>query len=79
MLVDRSDSASLLNVQNQLDPEWAPEVASWAGQPLRRMHHSTVTNPSGLVFIIGGEKADGSNIAYSDNYVFDREIGRAHV
>jgi N-acetylneuraminic acid mutarotase len=72
VLVDRPDSASLLNFQNPFNPEWATEVASWAGQPLRRIHHSTVTIPSGLIFIIGGEKADGSNNAYSDNYVFDR-------
>jgi hypothetical protein len=72
VLVDRSDSATLLNVYNWFDPIWTPEVASWAGQPLRRIHHSTVTVPSGLVFIIGGEKADGSNNPYSDHYLFDR-------
>ncbi|KAF8239707.1 galactose oxidase [Tricholoma matsutake] len=71
VLVDRSDSASLLNINNLPDPEWVPEAASWAGQPLRRMHHSAVTAPSGLVYIIGGEKADGSNNVYSDNYIFD--------
>jgi Galactose oxidase, central domain len=71
VLVDVADSAFLLNVYNQLHPEWAPEVASWAGEPLRRMHHSAVTTPSGRVFVIGGEKADGSNNAYLDHYWFD--------
>jgi hypothetical protein len=71
VLVDLPDSAALLNVDNRLDPEWIPEVASWAGQPLRRIRHSTATAPSGLVFIIGGEMADGSSNPFSDHYLFE--------
>lgn len=35
------------------------------------MYHTTATVPSGHIFIIGGEKADGSNTAYLEHYLFD--------
>jgi len=38
---------------------------------MRRIHHSTATTASGLVFIFGGERADGSQAVFSDHYVFD--------
>ncbi|KAF9467985.1 hypothetical protein BDZ94DRAFT_1318108 [Collybia nuda] len=71
VLVGEADSAFLLNIYRRLEPEWIPEVASWAGQPIRRIYHSSATAISGRVFIIGGEKADGSNNGFSDHYVFD--------
>lgn len=74
VLVDLADSAALLNVYNRLSPEWIAEVIAWAGQPTRRMHHSTASSLSGLVFIIGGEYADGSRNAFPDHHVFDPNI-----
>ncbi|KAF8907288.1 hypothetical protein CPB84DRAFT_1843991 [Gymnopilus junonius] len=71
VIVDAADSAELLNIFSRLSPVWIPEPTSWVGQPSRRIRHSTATAPSGLVYIFGGEKADGSANAFSDNYVFD--------
>lgn len=71
VLVDLSDSAILINVFNRLQPNWITEAASWAGEPKRRIHHSTATVPSGLIFIIGGEEADGSQNGFSDHWVFN--------
>ncbi|PPQ92235.1 hypothetical protein CVT25_008917 [Psilocybe cyanescens] len=71
VITDVADSAELLDVFSRLAPNWIPEPLSWAGEPIRRIRHSAVTAPSGLVFIFGGEKADGSQNAFSDHYVFD--------
>lgn len=74
VLVDLSDSAALIDVFNRLQPAWTIEAASWAGEPERRIHHSTATAPSGLVFIIGGEKADGSQDGFSDHWIFNSTV-----
>lgn len=71
MLPSLADSGILLNVFNRLSPEWVVEATSWAGEPMRRMYHSTATTTNGQVLIIGGVKADGSNTAFSDHYIFD--------
>lgn len=74
VLVDAADSASLLNVFNRLEPEWIFETMSWANEPVRRIHHSTATSISGSIYIIGGQKADGSNNAFSEHYIFQPNI-----
>jgi Galactose oxidase, central domain len=74
VVVDIADSAQLLNLTSPLQPVWSLEPASWAGEPIRRMRHSTATSSSGQVFVIGGEMADGSGNAFSDHYVFDLSI-----
>lgn len=71
VLVGEADSAFLLNIYQRLEPEWISEATSWAGQPTRRIYHSSATAVSGRVFIIGGERADGSNNGFSDHYIFD--------
>ncbi|THV07267.1 hypothetical protein K435DRAFT_848217 [Dendrothele bispora CBS 962.96] len=71
VLPDRPDSAWVLDVLDRSNPIFTQEPPSWGNEPLRRMHHSAVTNRNGLVFIVGGEKADLSKIAHSDHYVFD--------
>ncbi|KAF8638251.1 hypothetical protein AX17_002273 [Amanita inopinata Kibby_2008] len=73
VLVDLPDSAFTLNLQPNDQLDWNAEPTSWANQPSRRIHHVAVVSPSGLLFIIGGEKADGSNNGYSDHYVFDSQ------
>ncbi|KAK0469742.1 uncharacterized protein EV420DRAFT_60223 [Desarmillaria tabescens] len=68
---NRADSSWMLDVYVRSAPEWEQEALAWAGQPTRRIHHSTVTSISGQVYIIGGERADGSGVALTDHYVFD--------
>ncbi|KAF8969154.1 hypothetical protein BDZ97DRAFT_1695878 [Flammula alnicola] len=71
VIVDAADSAALLNVFSRTNPIWTTEPSAWVGEPVRRMRHSSATAPSGLVFIFGGEKADGSSNALSDHFYFD--------
>jgi len=68
-----ADSAFLLNASNLTDPLWITEPTSWANEPIRRMRHTT-SSAGGMVYLVGGEKADGSNEAFSDHYVFDINI-----
>ncbi|KAL1683351.1 hypothetical protein EV122DRAFT_201789, partial [Schizophyllum commune] len=70
-LVTRSDSAWLLDVYNRTSPQWDQELTGWADEPMRRMRHTAVTSNEGKVYIIGGERADGSGNTFPDNYVFD--------
>lgn len=35
------------------------------------MYHSSATSPSGIIYITGGQAADGSGRAFSDHYAFD--------
>ncbi|KAK7690503.1 hypothetical protein QCA50_005601 [Cerrena zonata] len=65
----QSDSAALLNVGSQ-QPTWTFETSSWANEPLRRIYHSS-SSSKGKVWIVGGSKADGSDAAFSEHYVFD--------
>ncbi|TEB27038.1 hypothetical protein FA13DRAFT_1736823 [Coprinellus micaceus] len=71
VLLRNPDSAVILDIWDRLNAVWIVQQDSWANQPTRRIRHSTVTIPSGLIFIFGGERADGSGIACSDNWVFD--------
>ncbi|KAJ6520916.1 hypothetical protein DFH09DRAFT_1426539 [Mycena vulgaris] len=66
-----ADSGWLLNVYNRLVPQFTEELLGWAGEPMRRIYHAAVSTISGEVYIFGGEKADGSLLAFSDNYVFN--------
>ena len=70
-LVTRSDSAWLLDVYNRTSPQWDQQPTGWADEPMRRMRHTAVTSNEGKVYIIGGERADGSGSTFADNYVFD--------
>lgn len=74
VVTDAADSAHTLNISSLLEPQWFFEPVSWAGEPIRRMRHSTITTPSGLVLIFGGEKVDLSRNAFSDHYVFDPTV-----
>ena len=74
VIVSLADSADFLNVASPLQPVWSPKTTSWAGEPVRRMRHSTATASSSQVFIIGGEMADGSGNTLSDHYVFNPTV-----
>ncbi len=67
---EEADSAALLDASKRSGPVWHLQSKSWAGEPLRRIHH-TASESGGKVFLIGGEKTDGSGSAFSDHYVFD--------
>ncbi|KAK0566385.1 hypothetical protein OC861_003251 [Tilletia horrida] len=60
-----NDSLYLLDLSNPVTPAWtAASTAhpSW-NQPMRRMLHSAPSDPvSQSLYILGGEKADGSNL-----------------
>lgn len=68
VLPDRNDSSVLLNVPG--NATWDFETESWANEPMRRIYHSAV-EALGAVWIIGGQKADGSGSAFSDHYLFN--------
>ncbi|KAL5526001.1 hypothetical protein ACEPAG_7339 [Sanghuangporus baumii] len=70
VLPSQANSAQLLDVSDSSDPTWISEQEGWASQPSRRVHHTT-TSIGGKVYLIGGEKDDGSSFGYSDHYVFD--------
>ena len=67
-LPTRNDSAWQLTI-NGASASWTSYSEGWAAQPMRRQYHSSVVY-KGIVYIIGGEKADGSNIAFSQPYIF---------
>ena len=61
-----ADSAWILNSNSF---KWTWETANWAGEPIRRMYHSAASS-SKSVWITGGQKADGSGIAFQDTIEF---------
>jgi hypothetical protein len=67
------DSASELDIFDRLDPSWTCQNAGWASEPMRRIRHAAGAF-GGRVWIVGGEKADGSNIGLSDHWVFDHSV-----
>ncbi|KAI0822521.1 hypothetical protein BC628DRAFT_1326966 [Trametes gibbosa] len=67
---EEADSAALLTVADRTSPVWTLETESWANEPLRRIYHSS-SSTGGKIWLIGGEKADGSDNAFSDHYVYD--------
>lgn len=70
VLPEEADSSVLLNIQDTSEPQWNSETESWANEPLRRMYHSAVST-DGKVWIVGGQKTDGSGSGFSEHYVFD--------
>ncbi|KAI6042539.1 hypothetical protein EDC04DRAFT_2506759, partial [Pisolithus marmoratus] len=70
VLTTLNDSAALLSVASVTNPNFSIEPENWASEPMRRTHHAAST-VDGRVYIIGGEKADGSGNAFSEHYVFD--------
>ncbi|KAF8754213.1 Galactose oxidase, central domain [Rhizoctonia solani] len=64
-----SDSAWLLNISGPNTPTWIKQPEGWASEPMRSIRHSAASS-FGRVWIIGGEKSDGSNLPVDGNYVF---------
>lgn len=71
VLTSGADSAWLVNIHDPSKPVWQDEAAGWGGEPTRRIRHSTVTVPSGYVFLFGGETADGSDNPITSHYLFN--------
>ncbi|KAF8606625.1 hypothetical protein BDV93DRAFT_350587 [Ceratobasidium sp. AG-I] len=67
------DSAWLLDISNPDTPTWTQEAESWGAEPTRSIRHAAVGS-FGRVWITGGEKADGSNLATGGNYVFQPSV-----
>ena len=70
VLPDRADSAWTLDLENNDSPSWVNEPQGLANEPSRRIYHSA-SSSGGKVFIVGGQKADGSQTALSQHEVFD--------
>lgn len=68
-LTTLNDSSGLLLTSNKSDPSFLVKPQNWANEPMRRIRHSS-SYTSGKVWIIGGEKADGSGNAFSEHYSF---------
>ena len=73
VLPDNPDSAALLDVGNTNNPVWITESASWANEPMRRIYHSA-SYVNGKIYIIGGVRADGSDMPFQDHYIFDPSV-----
>ena len=69
--VTNSAEAELLDVYSRMQPEWLNATQFADQPPPPRLRHSSATASSGVVFIFGGEKPDGSGIALSDHFSFD--------
>lgn len=65
-----NDSATLVSAYDRMNPSFFIGPQNWAGEPMRRIRHSA-SSTSGKVWIVGGEKADGSGIAFFDHYIFN--------
>lgn len=65
-----ADSAWLLNINDRISPTWASHAAGWASEPIRRIYHAA-PSASGAIYILGGQKADGSQIGFPDPYIFN--------
>jgi hypothetical protein len=69
VLTGLNDSSGLLSTSNKSGPSFLMEPQNWANEPMRRIRHSS-SYTSSKVWLIGGEKADGSGNAFSDHYSF---------
>ncbi|KIM67640.1 hypothetical protein SCLCIDRAFT_1113143 [Scleroderma citrinum Foug A] len=70
VLTTLNDSAMLLSVSNHMGPTFIIETQNWASEPMRRMRHAA-SSGDGKVWIIGGEKPDGSGNAFSERFIFN--------
>lgn len=69
VLTTLNDSSGLLLTTDESSPSFFMKPQNWANEPMRRIRHSS-SYTSGKVWIIGGEKADGSGNAFSEHYSF---------
>jgi hypothetical protein len=71
--LDNSESAQLLDVHDLTTPTFLTLPNNWAGEPQRRMRH-TSASANGQIYVIGGEAADGSGNTFSTHYIFDPSV-----
>ncbi|CAD6897124.1 unnamed protein product [Tilletia laevis] len=68
-----NDSLYLLDITDTVNPQWTAEVAAhpeW-NQPLRRMLHAAPSDPiAQSLYLLGGERADGSGISTQELWTF---------
>ncbi|KAG2112139.1 hypothetical protein BD769DRAFT_1674158 [Suillus cothurnatus] len=70
VLTSLNNSATLVSAYDRTDPSFFIEPQNWGGEPIRRIRHSA-SSTGGNVWIVGGEKADGSGNAFFDHYLFN--------
>ncbi|KAG0706752.1 hypothetical protein DFH29DRAFT_899844 [Suillus ampliporus] len=70
VLTSLNNSATVVSAYDRTDPSFLIQPQNWAGEPMRRIRHSA-SSTGGKVWIVGGEKADGSGNAFSDHYIFN--------
>lgn len=70
ILTSLNDSATLVSAYDRANPSFFIEPQNWGDEPMRRIRHST-SSTGGKVWIVGGEKADGSGNAFFDHYLFN--------
>lgn len=68
-LPTRNDSAWQLTIDGT-SASWTARGEGWADQPMRRQYHSSVVYKD-IVYIMGGERVDGSGLAFSQPYTFN--------
>ncbi|KAH0833227.1 hypothetical protein J3R83DRAFT_12287 [Lanmaoa asiatica] len=69
VLTTLNDSSGLLSTSDKSSPSFIMEPQNWVNEPMRRIRHSS-SYTGGKVWIIGGEKADGSGNGFSEHYLF---------
>jgi hypothetical protein len=70
VLTSLNNSATLVSAYDRTDPSFFIEPQNWGGEPIRRIRHSA-SSTGGKVWIVGGEKADGSGNSFFDHYLFN--------
>jgi len=68
-LPTRNDSAWQLTIDGA-SASWTSRGEGWADQPMRRQYHSSIGYKD-IVYITGGEKVDGSGLAFAQPNAFN--------
>jgi hypothetical protein len=66
-----TDSSWLWSIPGGGTPSFSQQASAWAAQPQRRILHSAVSGPDGMVYIVGGQRNDGSGLILSDAFAFN--------
>jgi hypothetical protein len=69
-LPTQADSAWIVNISDSSSPSFTQEPTNWASEPVRRFRHTATSSSTGQIYIIGGEKVDGSGLI-SDHFIFN--------
>lgn len=66
-----NDSTYVLTLSDPSSATWSRADASW-GEPMRRIHHSAESDGSGDLWIVGGERDDGSMVQMDELWTFNQ-------